>query len=227
MFVWERHVLAEWQCLEVHHSIWCAGVAEPKGLWIVCLFVCVKAVFFTAHCFTKGVAISVISASGLIVLNVSHSHRCSVDRRGPVWRTSLMRFQAVRPICDLSFIPCWVRFSSIKCWPVLRPVNASPTDISCLISAASPGSSGCRRAGPGRAQRRRERETEKEMWKDWLARQQFIKMTWRRGGENLKNYIRGQCRLPTSRKPCFHFLKYWVSDRMEDEKSIYSRHKQT
>lgn len=59
--------------------------------------------------------------------------------------------------------------------PVLRHVNTSSTDVSCLMSASFPDSSECNRAGPGeRTKKKPERERErKEGWRDWAASQLF------------------------------------------------------
>lgn len=133
-------------------------LSRPKAHeWHVCL--CADGILHSTllHSGLKGVTISVIS--GFNPVQRFSPARCRVDR--PVWRTSLMRFQDVRPIYDFSFIPCWVRFSSYQVLAVLRHVNASLTDISCPISAASPGSTGCSTGQDLGEDRERERELER------------------------------------------------------------------
>lgn len=62
-------------------------------------------------------------------------------------------------IYDFSFIP-----RQVLGFSVLRHVNAIWTDVSCFISLAFPGSSGCSGAGPGGGQK-----TEKSGKTEWLV----------------------------------------------------------
>lgn len=62
-------------------------------------------------------------------------------------------------IYDFSFIP-----RQVLGFAVLRHVNAIWTDISCFISLAFPGSSGCSGAGPGGRQK-----AEKSRKTEWLV----------------------------------------------------------
>lgn len=133
-------------CLEQFYGVWCACGADLKLM--NSMFVCMWEAFSTAHRLTQETARSVVSGSGLILSDV----QCG-------------QVQTWRHWWDLTF-DWYVTSRSFLIGlelqlAVLRCVDSYSTDISCLVSAGSAGTSG---AGSG------QREKVGGAWESWTER---------------------------------------------------------
>lgn len=193
--------------LEVHYSISCTSVADPKPHeWHVCLHESGILHHTLFHSLLRKQRHLLFQAR----VQFSSTFHTSQMKQIQICAKETFEIEISRHSVRLFIHSSWGQVLPYQVWYALRRLCASMTDISCLRLAISTRNSECSR---GRTWERTKMESSKGEKKRggktdksavWMTK--FFRLKKRESG----------VKLPISRKLFFHFLLNQIYDRMED-----------